>query len=104
MQDKIASAVGRGIGAPPNFVFGKLLQAFHDVGKIVLRDQLLRFRKKQACGTACLEFHWAPRILFWIDFPTSRGRQIAVIIGRKASKQNTKPNEANATGNYFLAK
>ena len=57
MQDKIAGAVGRGIGAPPNFVFGKLLKAFDDVGKIVFRDQLLRFRKKQACGTACFGFH-----------------------------------------------
>jgi hypothetical protein len=57
MKDKIADTVGRGIGAPPNFVFGKLLKAFDDVGKIVFRDQLLRFRKKRACGTACLKFH-----------------------------------------------
>jgi hypothetical protein len=57
MQEEIAGAVGSGIGAPPNFIFGKLLQAFDDVGEIVFRHQLLRIREKQACCAACFGFH-----------------------------------------------
>ena len=57
MQDEIAGAVGSGIGTPPNFIFGKLLKAFDDVGEIVFRHQLLRIREKQACCVACFRFH-----------------------------------------------
>jgi len=41
VQDKIACAVGRRIGPPPNLLFRKLLEAFHDQGKILLCERLL---------------------------------------------------------------
>ncbi len=57
MQDEIACAVGRRIGPPPNFLFGKLLKTFHDAGEILFRQGMLRTREKQVCGVGYFWYH-----------------------------------------------
>src|ERR1700739_2642317 len=57
MQDQIAGAVGSVIRPPPNLLVAQLLEAFHNVRKVLLREQLLRVGKKQPGDRTRFCFH-----------------------------------------------
>ena len=63
MQDEIACAVRSWIRPPPNFLFRKLLKAFHDAGQALFCQPLLRTRKKHSCCDGDIGIHGrAPRL------------------------------------------
>ena len=57
VQHKIACAVGRWIGTPPDLLFRKLLQGLHDEGKAKFREPFLRARQKHARRAGYFWFH-----------------------------------------------
>jgi hypothetical protein len=51
MKDQIAGAIRFAVWPPPNVIFGELLKAFYDVGKMFLREQIACVGQKQARRT-----------------------------------------------------